>query len=164
MIVKAPALRDLSTGERIHSVFEQNGVARERVELVGLDQHREHMGSYSRIDIALDTFPYHGTTTTCEALWMGVPVVTMAGRRHVSRVSASLLTAAGLPDLIATSPEEYAAIAVELAKDPARVCQLRRTMRARLTQSPLMDEKGFARDWAAAMRQIWREWCSRRQS
>jgi predicted O-linked N-acetylglucosamine transferase (SPINDLY family) len=108
------------------------------------------------VDIALDTFPYHGTTTTCEALWMGVPVVTLAGQTHASRVGVSLLSNLGHPEWIATSPEGYVKIAVELAGDLPRLAQLRSTLRGRMEASPLMDAPGFAREIEAAYREMWR--------
>ena len=112
------------------------------------------------MDIALDTFPYHGTTTTCEAMWMGVPVVSLAGQRHVSRVGVSLLNNVGLPELVANTPEEYVRIAVDLANDLPRLQELRSTLRQRMEQSPLMDAPRFARNVEAAYRQMWRKWCA----
>ena len=138
----------------------QAGILPERVELMGLLRQRlsifRNMG---RMDIALDTFPYHGTTTTCEALWMGVPVVTLAGTTHVSRVGVSLLTNVGLSKLIAESPEEYIRIAANLAKDVPRLKELRSSLRERMAASPLMDAPRFARNVEAAYRQMWRKWC-----
>ncbi|MCE7975109.1 MAG: hypothetical protein DYG92_12430 [Leptolyngbya sp. PLA1] len=104
----------------------------------------EHLALYSRVDVALDPFPYHGTTTTLEALWMGVPVVTLAGRVHASRVGVSILSAAGLADLVATDPESYIALAVSLAADSARLGSLRMSLRPALTSGPLCDAKTFA--------------------
>jgi predicted O-linked N-acetylglucosamine transferase (SPINDLY family) len=93
-------------------------------------------------------------------MWMGVPVVTLAGRTHVSRVGVSLLNSVGLPELVAQSGEEYISIAAELAKDLPRLAGLRETMRQRMRESPLMDASRFARDIEAAYRQIWRSWCA----
>ena len=112
------------------------GIAAGRVELVGLATKRGHaLGAVrTSVDIALDPFPYNGTTTTCEALWMGVPVVTLRGDRHGGRVGASLLSQIGLTDLIANSVEEYLEIAVALARNPERLSDLRRTFCARAWQ------------------------------
>ncbi|HZK81184.1 MAG TPA: hypothetical protein VFC46_08965, partial [Humisphaera sp.] len=119
-----------------------------------------HLAVYREIDIALDSFPYTGVTTTCEAMWMGVPVVTLAGTAHVSRVGVSLLSNVGLPELIATTPERYLAIAAELAADRPRLAELRRSLRQRMLESPLMDGPGFARDVEATYRHAWRRWCA----
>src|SRR5262249_32112398 len=117
---------------------------------------------YGGMDVALDTFVYHGVTTTCEALWMGVPVVTRAGDRHASRVGVSILRNAGLPELIADSTEQYVAIAVALAGDPARRRAVRSVMRERMHGSPLGDGTRFARHVERLYREIWRHWCGAR--
>ncbi len=128
-------------------------VAADRVELVGwAASHREHLALYGRVDIALDPFPYNGTTTTCEALWMGVPVVTLAGDRHAARVGASLLAQVGLGELVADSVAGYVAIAADLARDSARRSRLRATLRGRMAASPLCDGPGFAGRFEAALR------------
>jgi predicted O-linked N-acetylglucosamine transferase (SPINDLY family) len=120
----------------------------------------DYFRCYNRIDIALDSFPYVGGTTTCDALWMGVPVVTLAGRMASGRGGVSILTNIGLPDLIARTPEEYVAIAVALAADLPRLERLRSTMRDRMRNSPLMDPSPFAASMESIYRQVWREWCS----
>jgi predicted O-linked N-acetylglucosamine transferase (SPINDLY family) len=120
-----------------------------------------HLELYGRVDIALDSFPYNGTTTTCEALWMGVPVVTLRGDRHAGRVGASLLTQVGLMDWIAGSPEEYLEIAASLAQDPAKLKDMRQTLRPRLLSSPLCDARVFACKLEAAYRDMWKRWCER---
>jgi predicted O-linked N-acetylglucosamine transferase (SPINDLY family) len=98
--------------------------------------------------------------STCEAMWMGVPVITLAGQTHVSRVGVSLLSNMGLKELIAESPKEYIRIAVELANDIPRLRNLHSTLRRRMEQSPLMDAPKFARNVEAAYRQMWRTWCA----
>ena len=110
----------------------------------------------------IPAFPYHGTTMTCEALWMGVPVVALAGKTHASRVGVSLLTNVGLPELIASSPEEYITIAARRAADTARLTELRATLREKMKASPLMDAPRFARNVEAAYREMWRAWCAKR--
>jgi predicted O-linked N-acetylglucosamine transferase (SPINDLY family) len=136
------------------------GVPAERVELMAfLPGLAEHLALYHRVDIALDPFPYNGTTTTCDALWMGVPVITLRGHRHAGRVGASLLSQVGLPDLIADSIEEYVEIAVALAGDPGRLVELHRTLRPRVAASPLCDEGAFAAKMEAAFRTMWQHWC-----
>lgn len=115
---------------------------------------------YRHVDVALDTFPYNGTTTTCEALWMGVPVVTLRGSAHASRVSSSLLETVGLPELVASTPDEYVEIARTLVLDRPRVSKLRRTLRARVAGSPLCDAAAYARAVEDAYRLAWSEWCA----
>lgn len=119
----------------------------------------EHLAAYHKVDIALDPFPYNGTTTTCEALWMGVPVVTLAGNHHAGRVGASLLTRVGMEDMIARTPDDYLDTAIALARDPARLSALRAGMRDRLAASPLMDAFKFTRSLEHAYRSVWRHWC-----
>jgi predicted O-linked N-acetylglucosamine transferase (SPINDLY family) len=119
----------------------------------------DHLELLSQGDIALDAYPYNGTTTTSEALWMGVPVVTLAGPSHVSRVSASLLSNVGVPELVSHSPEEYIENAVHLAGNRDRLHFYRANLRALMQASPLMDFEGFARKIEAAYRDIWEKWC-----
>ena len=145
---------------RLRREFERHGISADRVELLSfVPDVSEHLRLYRRVDVALDTFPYHGTTTTCEAMWMGVPVVTLAGDRHVSRVGVSLMDQVGLADLVARSGEEYLRLAASLAADVARRAQLRQDLRQRMQRSPLMDGPRFARDVDAAYRQMWHGWC-----
>jgi predicted O-linked N-acetylglucosamine transferase (SPINDLY family) len=139
--------------------FADGGIAPERIMFVGRVPRTEYFQSYQALDITLDTTPYAGGTTTCDSLWMGVPVVTLAGERAVGRGGVSLLHNVGLPELIADSLEEYVQIAVALAKDLPRLRELRSTLRARMQASPLMDAPRFARSVEAAYRQMWRVWC-----
>jgi predicted O-linked N-acetylglucosamine transferase (SPINDLY family) len=160
LILKSAGLDSPGVRRHILEFFAANSIAPDRVELIGwAASEKEHLQLYNRIDIALDTYPYHGTTTTCEALWMGVPVVTLAGNAHVSRVGVSLLSNVGVPELIADSQEKYVRLASDLAHDPARLSSLRSTLRQRMAQSPLMDAPRFARNVEAAYRQMWRAWC-----
>ncbi|GJQ28948.1 MAG: hypothetical protein HBSAPP03_08320 [Phycisphaerae bacterium] len=119
--------------------------------------HAEHLAAYAHVDIALDTFPYGGTTTTCEALSRGVPVVTLAGRTHASRVGASLLTAAGFPGWVARDEGEYATLAADLAADPSALARVRAELPARLSASPLCDTEAFVRNFEHTLRDVWRE-------
>jgi protein O-GlcNAc transferase len=119
----------------------------------------EYLARYHEADIALDTHPYAGVTTTCDATWMGVPTVTLAGNTHVSRSGVSLLSAVGLPELIAQTPEDYVEIAVRLASDLPRLAALRTGLRQRMRQSPLCDGQRLARSIEAAYRDMWRKWC-----
>ncbi|MBX7200193.1 MAG: tetratricopeptide repeat protein, partial [Rhodospirillaceae bacterium] len=154
LLVKAKALTEPVTRERLAARFAVLGIARDRLDLQGwLPGDGDHMGLYNRVDIALDTVPYNGTTTTCEALWMGVPVLTLAGRSHAARVSASLLIAAGLPEWIANTPEEFAAKA--RAADIAALAKLRASLREKVRMSPLCDAAAHARGLEAAYRAMW---------
>jgi predicted O-linked N-acetylglucosamine transferase (SPINDLY family) len=150
-----------SARQRVRAALGDAGIAPERVEFAGrIHSLAEHLAFYHRVDIALDTFPYHGTTTTCEALWMGVPVVTLAGGTHASRVGVSLLTNAGLPDLIAADADSYVRIAAALASDVGRLSALRPKLRGQFAASPLMDAPRFARNVEHAFREMWRTWCA----
>ena len=119
------------------------------------DSTLQHLGWYNQIDIALDVFPYNGTTTTCEALWMGVPVITLCGNSHVSRVGASLLSRVGLADLVATSEAEYLDKALAMAANADARRELRFGLRQRMKDSPLLDAARFTRGLEAAYEEMW---------
>ena len=122
---------------------------------------QDYFAWYNQVDIALDTTPYSGGTTTFDALWMGVPVLTAPGERPSSRSAASILTSTGLGEWIASDADDYVARAVEFA-NPEILKNLRATLRARLQASPLMDEAGFTKDLETLYRQIWRQYCTQR--
>ena len=156
MLIKAAALGEQATVDRLKKAFAACGVADQRLLFRGRDETvRDHLRVYHDIDIALDTFPYHGTTTTCDALWMGVPVVTLAGEAHVARVGASLLTTVGLAECIATSVEEFTRIAAALAGDVKKLAKIRGTLRQTMQKSPLMDAAGMVRAMEQAYRAMW---------
>ncbi|MCC6212857.1 MAG: tetratricopeptide repeat protein [Burkholderiales bacterium] len=156
LVLKAYGLAAASARRELLARFARHGIGAERLELLPpLDAFDAHLAAYLDIDIALDTFPYNGTTTTLEALWMGVPVVSLAGKTHVARVGLSILSRAGLADLVASGPEEYLAKAVALAQDAGRRDALRAGMRERLRDSPLLAEKTFTRGLEGAYREIW---------
>jgi predicted O-linked N-acetylglucosamine transferase (SPINDLY family) len=134
-------------------------VDRARITVLPYASLQDYFEWFNSVDIALDTMPYSGGTTTCDALWMGVPVVTVPGTRPSSRSTASILSTAGLPEWIASSPEDYVRLAVDFARDEALLAGLRKSLRERLRQSPFMDEERFVRDLEAAYRQMWRKWC-----
>jgi len=120
----------------------------------------EYLERYHEVDIGLDPFPYGGGTTTCDALWMGVPVVSLRGRTAVGRGGVSILSNLGLAELIAENTDQYVAIAKALAEDLPRLAELRGGLRQRMRRSPLMDGEQFARDVESAYRQMWRRWCT----
>ena len=147
---------------RYRERFARAGLPAERVDLLERTADTtSHLALYHGIDVALDSFPYHGTTTTCEALWMGVPVVTRAGDRHASRVGVSLLHAAGHPEWAAASEDDYVRIAAHLATDVPRLATLRTGLRDELRRGPLLDHAGQAGRFGAALRDCWRAWCAR---
>jgi predicted O-linked N-acetylglucosamine transferase (SPINDLY family) len=161
LLLKSQGLSDDFARQNVADRFTACGIGPDRLELVAkVRSLAGHLAVYERIDIALDPTPYNGTTTTCEAMWMGVPVVTLAGRAHAGRVGVSLLNNVGLPDLVARTREEYVQKAVDLAKNQGELVELRRTLRDRLVKSPIMDAPKFARNVEAAYRKMWRKWCA----
>ena len=147
--------------DRVRDLFAQQGISPERLAFADRLPMAEYFQLYHRIDVALDPFPYGGGTTTCDALWMGVPVVSLAGQTAVGRGGLSILSNVGLADLVAYDSEQYVRIAVELASDLPRLSELRATLRERMQGSPLMDAPRFARNVEAAYRAMWRRWCER---
>jgi protein O-GlcNAc transferase len=119
---------------------------------------------YNRIDMALDPFPCVGGTTSLDSLWMGVPFVTLAGKSFVSRMGVSILTNAGMPELVASNTDEYIKLATGLAQDPERVKNLRKSLRQRVAASPLMAQQAFARHMEDAFRQMWQAWCAKTET
>ena len=161
LLIKSDRMRCAAARERLLDTLAAAGIARERIEVVPATKLiGDHLAMYSRIHVALDPTPYNGTTTTCEALWMGVPVVTMTGDRHASRVSASLLTAAGLTDWIAADPDSFARIAAGLVLDRTRLSSFRASAQRVLQASPLLDGHAYAARTYMAIRQCWRRWCA----
>jgi len=151
LVLKNRALADRAVAEAAHAQLEKLGVARDRVTLLSrVENPRAHLALYNGIDVALDTFPYNGVTTTCEALAMGVPVVTLLGTRPAGRTAAALLTRAGHPEWIAHDPDTYIRLAVDLARDKAKRAALRTTLRGEISRSELGDAQRFARDLDAA--------------
>jgi protein O-GlcNAc transferase len=152
LLLKCPALTDAAVQERVSNALRALGIGAERVDLLGHTRTRqEHLALYARVDIALDTFPYNGTTTTCEALWMGVPVLSLAGEHHAGRVGASLLSAAGLADWLADTPEAFVSTASGRAGDIAALARLRASLRQQLQASPLCDAETFTRTFEAGL-------------
>lgn len=146
LILKSRGLDDPGVAAGARAAFAGFGIASDRLTLDGKERSvAAHLSLYHGVDIALDPFPYNGTTTTCEALWMGVPVLTLPGQTHVARVGASLLAHGGLPDWIASTPEHYVARAVAAASDIPRLASLRRCLRESMARSPLCDASGFTR-------------------
>ena len=161
MLIKSSGLNSRMGREYVLKHFSQFGIPADRIELIGWQPTTAaHLQLYDRIDIALDTFPYNGTTTTCEALWMGVPVVTFAGQTHVSRVGAALLSHAGLSEWIAGDVENYVALAVKLAGELQNLTATRKGLREKLKTSSICDPIRLARQLEAIYRQAWSVWCN----
>jgi predicted O-linked N-acetylglucosamine transferase (SPINDLY family) len=139
--------------------LESRGVKRGRIQFASPCPRRDYFALHHRLDIALDPFPYNGITTSLDALWMGVPVVSRAGPSAFSRAGLSQLSNAGLPELVAFSDEDFITLASRLAHDLPRLGELRQTLRARMQSSPLMDGPRYARDIETAYRSMWRAWC-----
>jgi protein O-GlcNAc transferase len=161
LMLKAKGFSDGGTRDYFAELFAREGIERERLEFIGwVEGTGGHLALYSRVDIGLDPYPYNGTTTTCEALWMGVPVLTLSGQVHASRVGESVLSAVDLQELVARTPDEYVAKAVALAGDLERMGDLRRGMRSRLESSSLLDADKFSRTLETTYRRIWENWCA----
>lgn len=160
LFIKSRCLADATVQQNLMKYFTSGGIAPERLILSPFALTlTEHLTMYHQIDIALDSYPYNGATTTCEALWMGVPVVTLVGVTHVSRMGLSILETLGLTELIAYTNEEYVNIALKLANDREQLQHLRATMRARMQSSALMDATSFARHLETVYRGMWEKWC-----
>jgi predicted O-linked N-acetylglucosamine transferase (SPINDLY family) len=157
LLLKARSLADAESVSSVIETFRRHGVEASRLDLRSDELTvSAHLSLYQGVDIALDTFPYNGTTTTCEALWMGVPVVTLAGRTHVARVTASLLTHLGRPEWIANSENEYIEKCAMLAADLTHLDGIRAGLREQMRRSPLCDAPRFTQYLETAYREMWR--------
>ena len=163
LLLKFHGLESAEGQARLRNWFEQDGIAPERVGFEGQSAPGEYLAAYSRIDVALDPFPYNGGSTTLDALWMGVPVVSLAGRLPMNRAGASILAGAGLGDLIAKTAEEYLRAALFLAAASPIEPELRSDIRKALSASPWMDEISLVRNVEGAYREMWRRWCRPRR-
>ena len=160
LTVKTPAMGDARLREAAHARLVRAGCDPRRLRLAeGTTSYQQHLETFAHMDIALDTFPYHGTTTTCEALWMGLPVVTLAGDRHAARVGASLLSMVEAPDCVAQSGDDYVAAALRLAADPRALAVWRAGIRERMARSGLLDTAGLTRRLEAGYERMLAEAC-----
>ena len=161
-LVKCKQLRDERVQRLVKDTFARFGIDPARISTASfVASVREHLDYYGQVDLALDTFPYNGTTTTCESLYMGVPVLCLAGDNHRGRVGESLLTAVGLQkDFVAANVEDYIARAIAFGRNPAPLAGWRPQIRPMLERSPLRDEAGFTRTLEGAYRDLWRRWCA----
>lgn len=160
LVLKAKSLSDEVTRKHWFDAFAAEGIGPDRLELRGWQPDlSHHLQAYHDIDIALDTWPYNGVTTSCEAMWMGVPVLSLCGAAAVARQGRSLLNAVGLPEWCAENAEAWVAQGAAFAGDLAALQSLRQKLRQRMADSPLCDADGFARAFEATLRQAWRQWC-----
>lgn len=160
--IQNAAMRHASLREALAASLAAMGMDLSRVELAGPAPRMEYLQAYNEVDCCLDTFPYTGCTTSCEALWMGVPTVTLAGNTLVSRQGVSLLRAVGLDDWIAASPAHYVDIAVQLGGRIAELAELRAHLRERFMASPVLDADAYARQFTAALEQLWQRFGAKR--
>jgi predicted O-linked N-acetylglucosamine transferase (SPINDLY family) len=162
ILLKARGLRNDEVKERILTAFAARGIEGEnRIQLMGHERSSlDHLRLYNQMDLALDTFPYNGTTTTCEALWMGTPVLTFTGESHASRVGASLLMHTGLGELVAEDRQGYIARAVALGRDWDALAKVRMGLREKFASSPVMDAARLARGLEKAYREAWQAYCA----
>ena len=149
-----------SAQDRIRLAFVEKGVAAERVIMVGKLAPQQFWALHAELDLLLDPFPYNGGTTSCDALWLGVPLVALQGQAFVSRMGHALLRSLDLAELSAGSIGEYTKVAIALGRDPRRLAAIRAGLRERMSASGLRDEAGFTRELEQAMRMAWREWCT----
>lgn len=160
LLIKARALSDAKVQDSLRGRFAKANIDPDRLVFVGnVESETEHLETYHRIDVGLDTVPYNGTTTTVEALWMGVPVVGLHGDRFIARVGESILNNVGLGDWVAATEAEFAQLAANKAADLTALADLRSRLRPMLINSPLCDHKKFARSFETALRGVWRNWC-----
>jgi predicted O-linked N-acetylglucosamine transferase (SPINDLY family) len=146
--------------QRLSDAFAARGIAAERLDLLGNTGHRQQLEQNNQVDLALDTFPYSGGLTTCEACWMGVPVVTCPGETFASQHSLGHMSHIGMTETIADDLADYVSPAVGLARDLPRLAGLRTGLRERMAQAPLCDAGRFTGQFAATLRQAWREYCA----
>jgi len=158
ILLKFGASTDRRMNSHYFSQFERWGISSSRVAICGWKPMDEHLGLYGQADIALDTYPCNGFTITCEALWMGVPVISQVGQCHASRIGLSILNMVGLDFLATFTPDEYVAKAIALAANPKALAKLRSSMRPLMKDSPLCDAKKFALKVEAAYRKMWHRW------
>ncbi|MCK5877260.1 MAG: tetratricopeptide repeat protein [Candidatus Marithrix sp.] len=161
LIIMTSSLQDDDVQHSLNNIFLELNIEPSQIIIGHANSTEEILELYNnRADIALDSFPYNGATTTCESLWMGVPVVTLVGETIASRVGLSILSTIGLTELIAYTPEEYVDICVNLANDTEHLQKLRREMRERMLASPLMDGVGFTKNLEIEYKKMWEKWCN----
>lgn len=162
LLLKSTQLHAAFVRQKVIDRFGVHGIGAERLILKALVPRGEYLMTYCEMDISLDPFPYPGITTSVESLWMGVPVLTLAGEQFLSRQGVGLLMNAGLPDWVASDPDDYFARAVAHAGDLQALSSLRNGLRQQMLGSPIFDAPRFAQHFEAALREMWRIWCATR--
>jgi len=153
-------LADEAIRQRFLDQFAARGVEPQRLDLLPPSPYNEYLAAYQQVDMVLDPFPFSGGATTCEALWMGVPVITCPGETFASRHSLSHLSSVGLTETVARDLDDYVALAVSLAGDLPRLAAIRARLRSQMAASPLCDGSRFARNLMDLLRDVWRQWCN----
>ncbi len=159
LLLQSAGLEGTALQAYVQQIFAERGVAPDRLVLRGWTDLQAFLRLGEEADIALDPFPFNGGVTTCHALWMGLPVVTLCGESAASRVGASILSRLGLQELVAADANAYRTAAIGLARDPARLADLRATLRQRMEDGGLLDGPALAAQAEAAYRDMWRAWC-----
>ncbi len=162
LVLKYRWLDSPEVGGRIARMFAEHGIDHSRLDLLGFSSYKEMLRGYDRVDMALDPFPFNGGATTCDALWMGIPVITWPGETFASRHSLTHLSNVGLTETIAADPLEYVEIAARLAADLPHLAAIRARLRPQMAASPLCDGRRFANNLMPLLRNVWQEWCDKR--
>ncbi|WP_339907559.1 tetratricopeptide repeat protein [Symmachiella dynata] len=159
-LLKYPTFNDSETADYYRELFARHGIAPSRLDIRGGKlPFDEHLAVYGEIDIMLDSLPYTGSTTTCESLWMGVPVLTLCGGSFVQRISASILTQLNMPELITATAAEFVSRAIQLAAATEDLSRIRQAIREEMRASPLCDADGYTRELETVYRRAWQRWC-----
>jgi len=159
LILKSKQFADTALTTRFLNLFEKEGILNDRISIYAkIPNNEQHLSLYNSIDIALDPFPYNGTTTTCEALWMGVPTITLKGNKHSNRVGASIMTHVGLEEFIAENEQDYINTAKNLSNHTENLAKIRSGLRQQMKNSPLCDDKLFARSIEKVYIDLWEKY------
>jgi predicted O-linked N-acetylglucosamine transferase (SPINDLY family) len=161
--LRVMAISGIAAERHMRALFTRCGIAEHQLEILPRLPFDDYLAAYAHVDIALDTFPYHGATTTCFSLWMGLPVIALEGTTHASRADVSMLNNVGLPELVAKTGNEYVDIAARLAMDLPKLAGLRMNLRAMMARSPNADGRACARNLERAFREMWVAWCQKHQ-